>query len=101
MRRLLDVLMIMVLALGKRNPRRWSASAEDIRMLAGHLAQMNAGLKQIQKGIEALLESINSPLPSFKGLGPVTAAAIHVEMLCIQRFATADRFARYNGTAPR
>ena len=44
---------------------------------------------------------MNSPLPSFKGIGPVIAAAIHGETLSVRRFATADCFARYNGTAPR
>ncbi len=92
---------VMVLALGKQNPNRWSAWAEDIRMLGRHLEYLNAGLKQIRKRIEALLESIKSPLVSFKGIGPVTAGAIHGETLSIERFATADRFARYNGTAPR
>lgn len=92
---------IMVLALGKKNPHRWSAWAEDIRMLARHLQHLNAGLKQIEKRIEELLDSMKSPLISFKGIGPITAAAIHGETLSIERFATADRFARYNGTAPR
>ena len=92
---------IMVLALGKKNPNRWSAWAEDIRMLASHLAYLNAGLKQIGKQLEMLLEAIESPLISFKGIGPVIAATIHGETLSIERFATADRFARYNGTAPR
>ncbi len=92
---------IMVLALGKQNPDRWSAWAEDIRMLGRHLEHLNAGLKQIKKQIAELLESLKSPLVSFKGIGPVIAAAIHGETLSIERFATADRFARYNGTAPR
>ena len=34
---------IMVLALGKRNPNRWSTWAEDIHMLGGHLEHLNAG----------------------------------------------------------
>lgn len=92
---------IMVFALGKKNPKRWLAWAEDIRMLANHLGHLNSGLKQMEREIKELLESINSPLISFKGIGPVTAAAIHGETLSIERFATADRFARYNGTAPR
>ena len=48
-----------------------------------------------------MLESIQSPLTSFKGVGPVIATAVHGETLSIERFAAADRFARYNGTAPR
>lgn len=92
---------IMVLALGREDPNRWSAWAEDIRMLSRHLEYLNAGLKQIRKQIEVLLESVHSTLGSFKGIGPVTAATIHGETSSIERFATADRFARYNGTAPR
>jgi len=96
-----DTAKLMVFALGKQDPNRWSAWSDDIRMLSRHLEHLNAGLKQIRKQIEALLELIKSPLVSLKGLGPVIAAAIHGETLSIERFATADRFARYNGTAPR
>jgi len=92
---------IMVLALGKKNPDRWTAWAQDIRMLAGHLTHLVTGMKHIARQIAELLESVNSPLMSFKGIGPVIAAAIHGETLSVERFATADRFARYNGTAPR
>jgi transposase len=92
---------VLVQALGGKNADRWTAWAEDIRMLAGHLAHINAGLERIEKEMDACLETIDSPLLSFKGLGTITAATIHGEMLSIDRFPTADHFARYNGTAPR
>jgi transposase len=92
---------LMVLNFGKRHPDRWTAWAEDIRLLARHLSGQAVALKQLEKQMEALLAKIHTPLTSFKGLGPVTAATIHGEMLSVDRFATANRFARYNGTAPR
>lgn len=92
---------LLAQALGSKNPDRWSAWAEDIRMLADHLAHINAGLERIKKEMDSCLNAIASPLLSFKGLGTVIAATIHGEMLSVERFATADHFARYNGTAPR
>lgn len=91
---------LLVFALGKRNPQRWSAWAEDIRVLARHLAHLNRELDALHKQMTELLRAIDSPLLRTRGIGAVTAAAIHGETLSIQRFATADRFARYNGTAP-
>jgi transposase len=92
---------LMVLALGKKNPHRWSAWAQEIVLLARHLVHLNANLQRIRKEMEVVLEVIDSPLRSFKGIGPVIAAAIHGEMLSVDRFATGNRLARYNGTAPR
>ena len=92
---------MMVIALGKKDPNRWSAWAEDIRMLARHLVHLNDAIRQTDRRMAEILNGIESPLLSFKGMGPVTAATIHGETLSIDRFATADRFARYNGTAPR
>lgn len=92
---------LMVQAFGRNHPDRWSAWAKDIGMLAGHLAHINTGLSAMEKEMHRLLEVIQTPLTSFKGLGTVIAATIHGETLSIQRFATAARFARYNGTAPR
>jgi transposase len=92
---------LMVLALGRKNPNRWSAWAQEIVLLARHLVHLNANLQRVRKEIEVVLEAIESPLRSFKGIGPVIAAAIHGETLSVQRFSTAHRFARYNGTAPR
>ena len=92
---------LMMIVLGKSDPNRWSAWAEDIRMLARHLVHLNGAIQQTDRRMAEILEAIGSPLMSFKGMGPVTAAAIHGETLSIERFATASRFARYNGTAPR
>lgn len=100
-RRMHATAKLMVHAFGGKDPLRWSAWAGEIRLLAGHLAQLRRNLKQIEKQIERVLEQIETPLTSFKGLGPITAAVIHGETLSVHRFATADRFARYNGTAPR
>lgn len=92
---------VMVFALGKSNPNRWSAWAEDIRMLARHVAHLNDVIEQTDRRMQEILDSIDSPLLSFKGMGPVTAAAIHGETLSLHRFPSASCFARYNGTAPR
>lgn len=92
---------LMVAAFGKRDPERWTAWANDIRTLARHVVHLVAGLQQIDKQMKVLLAEIDTPLTSFKGLGTVIAAGIHGETLVIDRFPTADHFARYNGTAPR
>lgn len=92
---------LMVATLGRRNPQRWSAWAEDIRLLAGHLAYLGKALREVETQTRALLKAIDSPLLSFKGLGTVIAATLHGETLSVNRFATGDRFARFNGTAPR
>ena len=91
----------LTVALGQRDANRWSAWAVDIRMLAKRLAELKADLKQLEQQMALVLEAIHSAARSFKGLGTVIAARIHGETLSIHRFATADRFARYNGTAPR
>ncbi len=92
---------LLVAALGRKDPQRWSAWAEDIRALAQTLAHLTGQLKQLEKTMAKVLEEIKTPLTSFQGLGTVTAATIHGETLSVDRFATADRFARFNGTAPR
>jgi len=92
---------LMVIALGRKDPHRWTAWAEDIRMLARHLVHLNTAIQQTDRRMEEILKAIDSPLLSFKGMGPVTAGAIHGETLSLDRFAAADHFARYNGTAPR
>ena len=62
---------------------------------------LNAAIQQTDRRMEEILKGIDSPLLSFKGMGPVTAAAIHGETLSIERFAAADHFTGYNGTDPR
>jgi transposase len=91
----------LVNTLGRQDPQRWSGWAAEIRLLAEHLAELNPRLHHLEKQMAAQLETIGTPLTTFKGLGTVTAAAIEGESLGIHRFSSADRFARYNGTAPR
>lgn len=92
---------LMVAAFGRKDPQRWTGWAEDIRLLARHLVNLAEQLKVIDRQMEVLLETIDTPLTSFKGLGTVTAAVLHGEALSFERFPSADHFARYNGTAPR
>jgi transposase len=92
---------LLVTTLGQQDSERWSGWAEEIRLLAEHLAELNTRLRNLKKQMAARLQAIGTPLTTFKGLGTVTAAAIEGESLGIHRFSSADRFARYNGTAPR
>lgn len=92
---------LMVAALGRDHPDRWAGWSLEIRLLVEHLVQLNARLKELEKQMAQRIDKIGSPLRSFKGIGAVTAAIIEGETLSIERFATADRFARFNGTAPR
>lgn len=100
-RQIHETARLMTAAFGRRDPHRWDAWAQDIQMLARHLAHLVEALQVIAKQIKILLAEIDTPLMSFKALGPITAATLHGEILSIDRFPTADHFARYNGTAPR
>ncbi len=92
---------LLMCALGKADPNRWSGWAMDIRGLARHVMHLDQQLAGLRQQMDALLTAIDSPLRRSKGIGPITAAAIHGETLSVHRFPSADHFARYNGTAPR
>jgi transposase len=100
-RRIVSTAQFMVTGLGRQDPQRWSGWAVDIRQMAKHLAALVEQVNVIDREMENLLDAMQEPLTSFKGLGTVIAGTIIGETLSIQRFPSADHFARYNGTAPR
>ncbi len=67
--------------------------------LAG-IRALDARLKAAAAQISGLVAATGTTLTSLFGVGPVTAARILAEAGDVSRFATKDKFASYNGTAP-
>jgi transposase len=68
-----------------------------------HLADiraLDARLKFIAAQITALVAEFSTTLTTLYGIGPVLADRILAEVGDIARFATKDKFASHNGTAP-
>jgi len=70
-----------------------------MEMARDHLAGIRA-LDARLKAIEAEIAALVTTLTSMYGIGPVIAGRILAETGDISRFATKDKFASYNGTAP-
>jgi transposase len=74
-----------------------------LQLARDHLADiraLDARLKTAVAQISDLVAATGTTLASLFGVGPVTAARILAETGDIGRFATKDKFASYNGTAP-
>jgi Transposase IS116/IS110/IS902 family len=68
-----------------------------------HLADiraLDARLKFIAAQIAALVTASGTSLTGLYGIGPIIAGRILAEAGDVARFATKDKFASYNGTAP-
>jgi hypothetical protein len=68
-----------------------------------HLADikaLDARMKTIGAQIAGLVEASGTGLTGLFGIGPVIAGRILAEVGDVRRFATKDKFATYNGTAP-
>ena len=68
-----------------------------------HLADvraLDARLKCLVGQIAALVTASGTTLASLYGIGPLTAGRILAEVGDVARFASKDKFASYNGTAP-
>ena len=82
--------------------------ADDVAAVRLHIARdhladirsLDARLKYIGGQISALVTASGTTLTSLFGIGPVIAGRILAEVGDIARFATKDKFASYNGTAP-
>ena len=82
--------------------------ADDVATVRLHIARdhladiraLDARLKYIGGQIGALVTASGTTLTSLFGIGPVIAGRILAEVGDITRFATKDKFASYNGTAP-
>jgi transposase len=74
-----------------------------LQLARDHLADiraLDARLKAAAAQITAQLSVTGTTLTSLFGVGPVIAARILAETGDVARFATKDKFASYNGTAP-
>jgi transposase len=74
-----------------------------LQLAEDHLADirdLDARLKTAAAQISDLVAATGTTLTSLFGVGPVTAGRILAETGDISRFATKDKFASYNGTAP-
>jgi transposase len=82
--------------------------ADDVAAVRLHIARdhladirsLDARLKYIGGQISALVTASGTTLTSLFGIGPVIAGRILAEVGDITRFASKDKFASYNGTAP-
>src|SRR6185312_13794418 len=74
-----------------------------LQLARDHLADiksLDGRLKTAAAQISTLVAATGTTLTSLFGVGPVTAGRILAETGDIGRFATRDKFASYNGTAP-
>ena len=74
-----------------------------LQLAADHLADiraLDARMKTIGAQIADLVAASGTSLTTLYGIGPVIAGRILAETGDVRRFATKDKFATYNGTAP-
>ena len=64
------------------------------------LARMDEQIRDTKKRIAAAVTASKTTVTEIFGVGPVVAAMIKGDVGDVRRFATRDRFASYNGTAP-
>jgi transposase len=75
---------------------RWELAAD----LLDDLRRADARLSEAKKKLAAAVQAAGTTLTEIFGVGPVIAATVIGEAGDIGRFASRDRFAAYNGTAP-
>jgi transposase len=68
--------------------------------LIGELEGIDKKIKSIDKDLTALVVARGSTLLELHGIGPSGAARLLADVGDVTRFATRDRFASWNGTAP-
>jgi len=74
-----------------------------LQLARDHLADitaLDARLKAAAAQISALVAATGTTLTTLYGIGPLIAGRILAEAGGVARFATKDKFASYNGTAP-
>jgi transposase len=90
-------------ALAHERPAARPWLAGELQLAEDHLADIKAldtRLKTVAAQISALVTATGTTLTSLFGIGPVIAGRILAETGDVSRFATKDKFASYNGTAP-
>lgn len=80
--------------------RRDERVAMLARELVGRCLELTLRIKELEREIAVLVEPLAPSLLAIVGCGPLTAAKIVAETAGIERFRSADAYARHNGTAP-
>jgi transposase len=70
------------------------------REITERCRQLTVEIKKLEQEITTLVEALAPSLVAICGCGPLTAAKILGETAGIDRFHSADAYARHNGTAP-
>jgi transposase len=76
------------------------ARLELARELVQDLQRIDAQRRQVKRRLAAVVAASKSTLTEIHGVGPVVAATVLGFIGDIDRFASRDHFAAYNGTAP-
>jgi transposase len=76
------------------------ARAELPAELVADRRRVDALLLETKKALAAAVRASGTCLTEVFGMGPVIAATVIGDVRDVSRFATRDRFAAYNGTAP-
>jgi transposase len=87
---------------------RLRASLEDREGIVARLArdlvrcvhELTLEIRSLEREIEARVSTLAPSLLAICGCAALTAAKIVGETACIERFRSADAYARHNGTAP-
>jgi transposase len=76
------------------------ARAELAAELVADLRRVDALLRETKKKLATAVRACGTSLTEVFGVGPVIAATVIGDVRDVSRFASRDRFAAYNGTAP-
>ena len=76
------------------------ARAELAAELVADLRRVDALLRETKKKLAVTVRACGTSLTEVFGVGPVIAATVIGDVRDVSRFASRDRFAAYNGTAP-
>jgi transposase len=76
------------------------ARLELAEELTGDLRHIDARISQARKKLTAAVQASGTSLTQIFGVGPVVAAIVIGDVRDVSRFASRDRFAAYDGTAP-
>jgi transposase len=87
-------------ACGRLLAKHAGVQAELARLRLADLRRVDREMRVLEKRIRLLLPTTGTTLTEIFGVGPLVAAQIIGEVRCVERFASQDRFARHNGTAP-
>src|SRR5207244_5002813 len=68
--------------------------------LLADMRRLDAQIRESKKKLATAVKASGTSLTGIFGVGPVIAATVIGDIADVARFATRDRFAAYNGTAP-